>query len=622
LAITAAGAEGVMAYTGVHVFGDSLVDAGNALKLAQWYGTLTLSDLPDGAPSEDRGYFKGRFSDGYTFADLVSNKYIGVATKPVFPYFYEDPWLGVKIAPLASDPSGNNLNFAYGGAQIRQGDEVVPDLDGQTDAFRHAVDGDADSGALYLITMGGNDVRSLVPSDSASATLAEASATLQSAANRFNEEVLQLIDIGVTNIVVTGVPDVGMIPRYDVDHNKQLTGVELQRSQTATQYSALLDGMLQQQVALLRAAHPGATITYVSLTDATEENLAFLETLYSRPIDPLADQDMLFVDEIHPNAQVHALLAAAIFDTINKTTGNNLLPLTAPDYSAGGTVAVKGEVDKVVVSLIAGTTYTFEMLGISSANGVLADPTLRVLGPSGALVGSNDDGGLGLDARITFTAAATGEYALELAGVGITTGTYEFAASGNAPGNNVYIVKNAGAVILEQAGEGTDTVKASVSYALGAGAAVETLRTANDKGKTAINLTGNEFDQTIVGNLGANRIDGKGGLDSLFGKAGADTFIFSTAPGPGNVDTIQDYNALHDTIALDDAIYDGTVGALAAGAFAIGSAASQLDDRVIYDPVLHKLYYDADGSGAGAAVHFATLYGPNLNLSAGDFVFV
>ena len=32
-----------MPYSGVCVFGDSLVDPGNALKLAQFYGTLTFS---------------------------------------------------------------------------------------------------------------------------------------------------------------------------------------------------------------------------------------------------------------------------------------------------------------------------------------------------------------------------------------------------------------------------------------------------------------------------------------------------------------------------------------------------------------------------------------------------
>ena len=63
------------------------------------------------------------------------------------------------------------------------------------------------------------------------------------------------------------------------------------------------------------------------------------------------------------------------------------------------------------------------------------------------------------------------------------------------------------------------------------------------------------------------------------------------------------------------------MGALPAGAFAIGAAAGQADDRIVYDPASHKLYYDADGSGAGAAIHFATLYGANLNLTAADFIF-
>ena len=85
-----------MAYTAVYVFGDSLVDSGNALKLAEWYGGLPLTDLPEGAPTAEDGYFKGRFSNGYTFADLVSNKAIGLVTKPVFPYEFEDPWLGIR----------------------------------------------------------------------------------------------------------------------------------------------------------------------------------------------------------------------------------------------------------------------------------------------------------------------------------------------------------------------------------------------------------------------------------------------------------------------------------------------------------------------------------------------
>jgi len=74
-----------MAYTNVFVLGDSLVDAGNALELAEWYGGLPLQDLPEGAPVAEDGYFLGRFSDGYNFADLIANKAIGTVTEPISP---------------------------------------------------------------------------------------------------------------------------------------------------------------------------------------------------------------------------------------------------------------------------------------------------------------------------------------------------------------------------------------------------------------------------------------------------------------------------------------------------------------------------------------------------------
>ena len=69
-----------MPYSGVIVFGDSLVDAGNALKLANWYDGLPFTDEVDAAPTADKGYHAGRFTDGFTFADLISNKYLGVVT--------------------------------------------------------------------------------------------------------------------------------------------------------------------------------------------------------------------------------------------------------------------------------------------------------------------------------------------------------------------------------------------------------------------------------------------------------------------------------------------------------------------------------------------------------------
>ena len=107
----------------------------------------------------------------------------------------------------------------------------------------------------------------------------------------------------------------------------------------------------------------------------------------------------------------------------------------------------------------------------------------------------------------------------------------------------------------------------------------------------------------------------------LTGGGGADKFAFSSALTLG-ADTIADFNVSDVPITLDDAIFRGlALGSLASGAFATGTAASQADDRIIYDPASGKLYFDEDGAGGAAAVHFATV-GVNLGITASDFLVV
>lgn len=93
------------------------------------------------------------------------------------------------------------------------------------------------------------------------------------------------------------------------------------------------------------------------------------------------------------------------------------------------------------------------------------------------------------------------------------------AMTGGA-GNDFYLVDDAGDTIVETAGGGTDSVRATVSYTLSA--EIEQLVLF---GGGAVNGTGNDQANMIMGNALANMLDGGAGNDILFGEGGNDVLI-------------------------------------------------------------------------------------------------
>ena len=223
--------------------------------------------------------------------------------------------------------------------------------------------------------------------------------------------------------------------------------------------------------------------------------------------------------------------------------------------------------------------------------------------------------------------------------------------------------------VVESAGQGTDTVRSSVSYELPVN--VERLVLTG----SAVAGTGNGAANTIIGNAGANVLRGGAGNDTLLGRSGADRlegqagadairggtgndvlrgdiaggtrgqdrFYFDSTPNSlTNRDAIEDFNVQDDSILLAKSIFaiPATTTPTATSPAAIAAAAfKRIDgydpanptaravdpdsnDRIIYDQAAGKIYYDADGSGAGAAVLFATVTARTALTSADFLIFI
>lgn len=121
---------------------------------------------------------------------------------------------------------------------------------------------------------------------------------------------------------------------------------------------------------------------------------------------------------------------------------------------------------------------------------------------------------------------------------------------------------------------------------------------------------GNDVIDTGIGN---DRIHGGLGADNMVGGAGLDAFVYLGANEGGDV--IADFVSGQDKVELYAPGF--SVGSLPSNWFVAGTQANAANAQVIWNAANRTLSFDADGTGAGAAVVLAT-FGGAANLVQSD----
>jgi phospholipase/lecithinase/hemolysin len=288
LALPAA-ASAHQAYSKLVVFGDSLSDPGNAFVLTGQVSIRPFNLIPD-APYAIGGL---HFSNGKTWAEDLA-----------------------KDLHLPSGPAFRNplyfTNYAVGGARARSVTGV--DLTDQVNLFLGKHNNTADPDALYVILIGGNDIRDAIVAYQADASGATSADILKAALTAVADNIQTLAAAGAHKFLIGNAPNLALVPAIlqqgtlaqflaqllSVEYNTEL---DITVKTLGTAFSlevARLDlfGLLQSLVVKPRQ---------LGLTDVTDSCITPGVIAHAICKDP---GDYLFWDGIHPTRGVHAFLAS------------------------------------------------------------------------------------------------------------------------------------------------------------------------------------------------------------------------------------------------------------------------------------------------------------------------
>lgn len=303
------------------VFGDSLSDPGNAFALNGGvfvappdYGMAGVDAL--GIPEvialiPEAPYATRRFSNGVTWIEILAGAIgLGSSVKPAVP------------GALIGSDDGPVSNYAVGGATAANiGVSQFP-LGAQVDLFLSDVRDRAPSNALYVVEIGGNDIR---------AALVFGPGVLDMALASVGENIGKLYAAGARKFLVWNAPDLGRTPALQRLNAFGIPDIAAGATALSAAYNQGLQGVLQGLAGL-----PGIEIVPFNsfriladiqanparfgLQDATTACIRPNVPAFGFPSAPpfrCAQPDRhFFWDGIHPTRAGHAIIAFLVGRTL------------------------------------------------------------------------------------------------------------------------------------------------------------------------------------------------------------------------------------------------------------------------------------------------------------------
>lgn len=289
------------------VFGDSLSDPGNAFLLtgrnisAPDYGMSGLA-LVTRIPDLPYAVGGNRFSNGPTWIEQLARP-LGLSS---------------SVKPAFLQSIDGSANYAVGGATARDGVTGEVSLSAEVSNFLRDAGPHVSPRALYVVEIGGNDVRGAIAGEKNA---------IPDALSAVATQITRLYLAGARTFLVTNVPNLGRAPaitRLDA-YLHATQGVPAGALIAgATAASVGYNGGLAQVLSALSAGLPGIDIVRVDV-------FAAVEAVVSRPhrfglqnatdtcIEPFTPQpsrcahpnQYLFWDGVHPTRAGHAIFAIA-----------------------------------------------------------------------------------------------------------------------------------------------------------------------------------------------------------------------------------------------------------------------------------------------------------------------